>query len=265
MLPVAKQLLPLPACDNTPILDRTLRQLWKLTVCRPDDKHLPVRVEVVGWMDMIERYLRTPVRVDAPGNLIRELSLAGTPFWFSPGVGILADPGNSSLKGIARYLTKIATDRGDDEHTVVLLGDVVYSMHCLETLLTRHAPIMFAGTSDLSTSGGELWGVSWRKECERTMMTMLGNALAKHPPFHDTYQPGQMRRWYWALDQWMRSGGDCVPPRPWYVAVDDFTRDIDLPEHVAALPALSERAAQDDKNHGMEWEWAGRNQDRVHP
>jgi hypothetical protein len=85
-------------------------------------------------------------------------------------------------------------------------------------------------------------------------MERLSEALDKHPPF-DEYQPGQMRRWLWSL---MMTPGeirerDYLAMTGLYVRVDDYTRDIDLPEHVAMLPTLSELAAQDDLEHGVTW------------
>jgi hypothetical protein len=38
-----------------------------------------------------------------------------------------------------------------------------------------------------------------------------------------------------------------------YQAVDDYTRDIDLPEHVSNLVQLSAYAAADDRHNGVVW------------
>jgi hypothetical protein len=90
------------------------------------------------------------------------------------------------------------------------------------------------------------------------MRQALERALANHPPFEE-YQPGQMRRWLWEIDKYIDgpfAGGpwpDGVNRRTWYSAIDDYTRDIDLPEHVRELGRLSELAAADDRAHDLVW------------
>lgn len=238
-LPVAKQLLPLPACNGTPILYRTMRQLWHLL---PGVKTLDDRVTVVSWLPVMERLQFEAVTI-------------GDDARYFPEVDTLSDPGNSSLKGIARYLEQrtSAVDRSEErwgwrprhDRTVVLLGDVVYSWACLRAILSDRELFAFCGTSDISPSGGELWGVSWAIGQESLMRAALEVALKKHPPFTD-YQPGQMRRWMWAIHPEFQTTRS-------YTAIDDYTRDIDLPEHVDGIPALSALAAADDAANGVTW------------
>jgi hypothetical protein len=219
-----KQLLKLPACGGVPIMERTIRQLH-----RGEPGVAPTVV--------------------CTGDLTRSMS-------FHVAVQArsyeLPDPGNSSLKGIARYLEL----RGDQppDRTVVLFGDVVYSWACLEQLLKFSENYGFAGTANLSASGGELWGVAWAREFDDEMMRELRDALLRHPPFGDEYQPGQMRRW---ITGWRR--GNIVNHvrdlalRGHYAAIDDYTHDIDLPSDIALLPELSIAAAKDDADHGALW------------
>lgn len=246
-LPLAKQLLPLPACDNTPILDRTIRQVFDVLAAAQD----VFTIDVVSHPALCQRYLMHSVKVSVPPSA-RALSKGS--FWrCTPGTLTLMHPGNSSLKGIAEYLIQVAPARAGDERTVVLLGDVVYSWDCIRALLGRSPSIRFVGTSDLSRSGGELWGLAWHREFEETMQRTLADALRSHTP-HSIYQPGQMRRWYWALVALLKKGGDCVSPWPFYVAIDDYTRDIDVQEHVDAIPALSLSARDDDCQNGVVWD-----------
>ena len=236
-----KQLLPLPACNHTPIMVRTLLQLDALAGL----DHLDVTV--VSWSEVFAA-LPVELRHDQ--------------------VSLLA-PGNSSLKGIARYLGDGAGasewgggSRGPvPDHVVVLLGDVVYSWSCLEAIFciprarrvddagnitTPPAQILFCGTSDIGPGGGELWGVAWTKDSHDEMMLALATALARHPKFEDTYQPGQLRQWMWAVHpEFHRTLR--------YRAIDDYTMDVDLPEHVPLLAEVSERAAADDLEHGVSW------------
>jgi hypothetical protein len=238
-LPVAKQLLPLPACNGTPILYRTMRQIWHLL---PGVKTLDDRVIAVSWLPVMER-------------LQREAVVIGGDERYYPNVDTLSDPGNSSLKGIARYLEKLTREADvcqkrfgatlTFERTVVLLGDVVYSWACLQAILFKKTPLTFCGTSDISPSGGELWGIAWSNGQQAVMTAALEVALAKHPPFAE-YQPGQLRRWMWAIHPEFQTTAR-------YAAIDDYTRDIDLPEHVEQLPRLSELAAADDAANGVTW------------
>jgi molybdopterin-guanine dinucleotide biosynthesis protein A len=217
-----KQLLKLPACGGVPIMERTVRQVDALR-----GGHMIIVCTRALEMAMPRRLLSLIPRVELP------------------------DPGNSSLKGIARYLEQ----RGDPTpRTIVLFGDVVYSWACLEQLLKFSESYGFVGTANLSAGGGELWGVAWSREFEDEMVRTLRDALLRHPPFNDEYQPGQMRRW---ITGWRR--GDIVDHirdltwRGHYAAVDDYTHDIDLPPDIALLPELSIAAAKDDADHGALW------------
>jgi hypothetical protein len=223
-----KQMLALPECGGVPIMARTIQQL-----CR----HLGAgdAITTVAWPQL--------------GNI--ELVGTGGPLPEYRHV-TLPEPGNSSLKGIARYLEL----RGEHkfESTVVLFGDVVYSWSCLHAMLEARPSWSYFGTSDLSASGGELWGVVWGAKEENHMRGSLRDALLRHPPFEDDYQPGQMRRW---LMGWKRGAieeqREHMTRYGHYCPIDDYTQDIDLPVHVAMLPAISRAANKDDVAHGMHW------------
>lgn len=232
-----KQLLQLPDCADAPILERTLRQL---EVIAPS---------AVITLVASQRIIQEAIKFSNKSSLI---------------FCTLADPGNSSLKGLDRYFKgsgDVVTGDPKTHQTVVLLGDVIYSWHCLLSLfdVSGFAPVRFAGTSNLSPGGGELWGVAWRQGIHPSMLDSLERAMAKHPPasVDDTYQPGQMRRLLWDIDakkRWNLNDGQ----RPWFVAVDDYTMDIDLPEHVRLIrrgTGVSHAASVDDKEHGLVWEW----------
>lgn len=229
-----KQLLPLPACGNVPILGRTLRQLGD-PFARLSD------VTVVTWEALIEQF------PPAWAGLVTQTNYAQ-----------LADPGNSSLRGLSRYLEQVPDH--DADATVVLLGDVVYSWACLRACWSLlDGPGMrpgmgFVGTSGLSASGGEVWGVAWREVNHYEMMTDLRAALRRHPPFEDTYQPGQLRRWITGdypgdltsnVERRARLGE--------FIAIDDYTMDVDLMEHISKLDFASVSAAADDAKHDLVW------------
>src|SRR3981189_2330294 len=74
-----KQLLPLPFCGQIPILCRTVRQVFQISG---------------GWCPTIGTW---------PG-MKAALSWGNAIEWVNPAYITLPDPGNSSLKGIARYI-----------------------------------------------------------------------------------------------------------------------------------------------------------------
>lgn len=261
-LPVAKQLLELPACGDTPIMHRTIRQLTRLSWPVPPGERQFLDghdiVTVVCWLSMSEELVRRGVRAEYPANPATR---------YYPDTMTLKEPGNSSLKGIDQALRQLHDQAPRDVHgsvrrrpdrTVVLLGDVVYSWACLRAILDVGPPhcMRFVGTSDLSRSGGELWGLSWTWEGESEMLETLARALTKHPPFDDTYQPGQLRRWLWEVGARRFEVADEAAElrqRPWWTPIDDYTKDIDTPADLPKIPALSEAAQRDDAREGMTW------------
>ena len=227
VLTTPKQLVPLPACNNTPILQRTLLQLNMS--CAP----ATTRVTVVGWHEVTKELRHGMLDVEATS---------------------LADPGNSSLKGIHRYLEthELTAGAARADRMVVLLGDVVYSWLCLEAIFAGFATdtpkCRFVGSDNISPAGGELWGLAWQRSDKPTqvaMMAGLERAIAKHPPY-ESYQPGQMRRWMWQIHPAFQTTAK-------YRRVDDYTHDIDTPKDLSLVQGLSEKAAADDAVHGVTW------------
>ena len=231
-----KQLLRLPERANMPIMLRTALQCRYADVAVHGNR---------GEMD-ITVVCASPLALEFH-NAWREAT-TNKMFWHTHE---LAYPGNSSLKGIARYLetTRAGVAYSDiPDRTIVLFGDVVYSWACLSAIWGRAETCGWVGTSNLSAGGGELWGVAWSRPFEDEMMRMLRDALLRHPPFAEEYQPGQMRRWI----SGGRSGDIAAHVAQFvatghYVANDDYTHDIDLPHDFALLPELSVAAAADDK------------------
>jgi MobA-like NTP transferase protein len=250
-----KQMLCLDLPGRPMIIERTIHQLALMDVdhmtvvcAEPLNYHISAGVKADVW-----RRCKMPCPVDAYE---------------------LGDPGNSSLKGIARYLEAQGgpTCENPDHWTVVLFGDCVYSWDCLARLViaprATGAPYLFVGTRALSASGGELWGVAWSRPAYDFMIARLRSALEYHPKFDDTYQPGQMRRWLQVMPFIAQSDR---PGMSWfqqslspemldahirmgtYSCVDDYTKDIDIPPDLLALPGLSASAQRDDMEHGLRW------------
>ncbi len=234
-----KQLLPLPACGFTPILARTL------SIVRAQGPG--ATTTLVSWRELLAQ-IHTTVTGALHGAACYATELIHHHIE-------LPTPGNSSLKGIARYLEH----RGDakPDATIVLLGDVVYSWACLEALWACARTWGFVGTPDLSSSGGELWGVAWshrHPSADQHMMRNLSDALLRHPPFDDDYQPGQMRRWIsgmrrGALEDHIRH----LAADGHYFPISDYTMDVDLPAHIPLLLGASQLACADDARHGLTW------------
>lgn len=241
-----KQLLPLPACGGVSILARTIRMLSGVEL---DGGH----VDVVCAADMAHQLRR------------QLLNVVAIP-WM-PRFEALQNPGNSSLKGLDRAIwslwgKSIVGSPGARDGALVLLGDVVYSHDCIDAILAMARPYGrgFVGTSDLSNSDGELWGVGWGFPVG-VIPSQIQSALRDHPPFEE-YQPGQLRRlivhasWL-ANDSLPKPSVEVARERERvngrYIAIDDYTMDVDLPQHIAALGPASEAAAKDDAAHGIHW------------
>lgn len=221
-----KQLLRLPACGNETILHRTLRQI---PLASKDPGEMVVAV-VAG--DKIRSTLGEHHRYNAV---------------------TLVNPGNSSLRGCGEIFLRMRPTEGvSADRFVVLLGDVVYSWACLDAILNapRESGVRFVGTSDLSQSGGEIWGLAWNRHASATALAALERALSKHPK-QPEYQCGQLRQWLWNMPAQSTDRAaifdDC------YRTIDDYTDDVDVWTDVEGLPALSELAARDDEAHGMTW------------
>ena len=232
-----KQLLPLPACNGVPILVRTLIQLGVRRLS----------VTIVTWSPIM-RAMDVPYAEIEPWRAI----LRARPL---PNVHHveLETPGNSSLKGISRYLELRGTEHRFN--TIVLLGDVVYSWKCLDALFALSATSGFVGSRDVSESTGELWGLAWAHNQEPRMLDDLRDAVLRHPPFEDEYQPGQLRRWITG----MRRGElalhvASLTHKGRYIAIDDYTMDVDVPSHIPKLGPASVAAAADDALHDLTWE-----------
>lgn len=252
-----KQLLPLAAhtaagVANVTIIERTIAMIVKRivgdatsfeTARRICDPHALV---VVGDA----RFERIDAAIPVPG--------ATDYFTVAPATFTLDDPGNSSLKGLHRvlqYARDPARRTRQPQRTVVLFGDVLYSWACLGALLNEDlANPIFVGTSDLGAGGGELWGLAWKAEDDKLMDAAMDLALKSHSVFDDTYQPGQMRHLLWGLDRVLTARVDVMgghESRPWWFTCDDYTMDVDLPEHLLQLAAASFNAIEDDKLNGL--------------
>lgn len=259
-----KQLLPLSAHvaarrANTVLLERTIAQVARImigkdgTLASLHDRSARHQIVVIAGQD-VSRYTISGHLRDFGAHDPKTASALVPDLHVHPTYHELSSPGNSSLKGLGRVLDEIRDNEYADpfHRRVVLLGDVLYSWACLEALFRPAdvGDVTFAGTSDLGPGGGELWGVSWFRSTAKLIDRAMEMALKAHSKFEDEYQPGQLRHLLWSVDHII----NCDPPRmarDWWVPIDDYTMDVDLPEHIAKLAQHSFLALADDKEHGL--------------
>lgn len=157
----------------------------------------------------------------------------------------LADPGNSALKGVSRYLDhrrdlqNLGAFDFEVSQTIVLLGDCIYSWRCMEVLLADETAYNFVGSSNLTDDAGKLWGVTWHDDADTEVIGWLKKALRKHPT--GAPQRRQLRQWMFAARQELED--ELVT----FTGVDDYTSDVE-----GGLAALS-RALHEDSERGVEW------------
>ena len=192
-----KQLLKVG--DET-ILSRTIRLVWEPHYGNPD-------VAVIGWPELLDTVFG-----------VAELHTFN-------------EPGNCILEGIAGCRLLF-----DKERTVILLGDVVYSRAAIEAIYADERPVFAAGSSDLTSSTGELYAFSFTREWEANVVRLL-HTRSCFGTLHKKYQPGHLRELYRALKSYYGES---------YLTIDDYTTDIDTEEDLETFGALVEKALADD-------------------
>jgi hypothetical protein len=277
-LKIPKQLLPLPLC-NTTILDRTLTMLTsddrvgEIVVIGCFARHLTDGGD--GYFNLGRWAPCTSDDADATMSTTSRKRAGSPPVCLE--VVKLNAPGNSVIRGlraIRPYLRQEAVIAGgagmadselDFTRTVILLGDVVYSRRCLAALADKApAKVWFAVSPDLSPGGGEVFGCSYDQDGTEEFLSILDNVV--HPPFTDTYQPGQLRRLLWErqrriyelemserTDTEVRAvvleGARQRPSDKCCTIMNDFTTDIDTIADLRLLGDLDVRAWEDDHHH----------------
>lgn len=146
-------------------------------------------------------------------------------------------PGLCILQGLAQTAWAWVDDR-----TVILLGDVLYSLACLERLLRAEEPIVFAGTRALSGSEGELFGMTFNGYArDRVLFGIMNRPCTDHGV---VAQPGHLR----LLWTYLSALG---PSTVAYQVVDDYTDDLDEPSDLDELRAWRAGAAYLDMLEGL--------------
>lgn len=148
----------------------------------------------------------------------------------------LEDPGHCVLTGI-----QLVKDYWKDGG-VILLGDVIYSIPCLVSLL-RSNRVLFVGTEDLSSSTGELFGMHISPEGAEEIIWALEGAgihCMRNPPVEP--QGGHLRGLLWQL-----AGDSSRNPNarntPLFLSVKnfghpDYTIDLDSPDSLLRIAEI---------------------------
>jgi hypothetical protein len=254
-LKIPKQLLELDGLGTKTILDRTLFQLCFM----PGEVHCTVVCDGALRAHVEPLCRDGRMSAEAPGHL-KLTNLASTATLIAMDVHTLPDPGNSSLKGLQRFLRDDTASLSADA-IVVLLGDVVYSWSALRALWQCPTPLAFACTPNISPGAGELFGIVATSPGQ--LMAAVDVAMERHSPkqVDKTYQPGMLRLVLFAIDkmhQWMGDsptalGDHALADRPWFISIDDFSRDFDKPSDLEQMPATARAAREDDARSGFTW------------
>lgn len=210
---------------------------------RPDGSEMTILSRTIA---QVRSYLPTTARI----TVIGDSTFASTCRNVAE-LCTLGDPGNSSLKGLERYLMLehgAPQDRRTYPYTIVLLGDVIYTYEAIGSLIGLPR-LAFSVSQDLSLSGGELWGMAWPGDQYGMVHSLLNLALLNHPPSQvdGTYQPGQMRRVLWMarehiLDKIMYDV---------HATGKSYIMDVDIPSDLLELAATIPLVERDDAEVGL--------------
>lgn len=148
----------------------------------------------------------------------------------------LPDPGHCILDGIA------ATADLWRGRVIILLGDVVFSRAALAAIVDDERPLFFAGKKIADTTGenttGELFALSFAAEEHARIAILLGSVPCRtrdhgrEPMRYATgQQSGHLRYLLWHLQRGARN-----PWPAYFLAIDDWTDDIDYPSDIERLP-----------------------------
>ena len=138
------------------------------------------------------------------------------------------------------------------ERWYVMLGDVAWTDDALASFVQDERGLVFAGTSDVSLSQGEVFGLATSDPAYvRDLADTCPCRVAPDGPVMQFRKQmgGHLRRLLWhaqtRLGQVSAAGLRRAPDRTWspalYLPIDDATDDIDTPADVANLGLLAQR------------------------
>lgn len=149
----------------------------------------------------------------------------------------LLRPGLCILQGIeeVRHLWS------PDDRTVILFGDTIYSIACLERLISSTMPVAITGTRYVNGSCGELFGMAFGQDGVRMVSEAISNrSCTDHGAIG---QPGHLRL---IMPELVRYDMSCE-----YLIVDDYTDDLDEPIDVEVMQKWRGGCAYLDVLHGL--------------
>jgi hypothetical protein len=196
-------------------------------------------IDIGGW-SVLERTLwmlsgggdNFDVTVIGPHKLREYL-----PQWHGAKQIELLQPGLCILQGIEQ----VREMWSKDDRTVILLGDVIYSIACLERLITATMPVTFAGTRYVNGACGELFGMSFGQDGVGIVTETLARRLCTD--HGGTGQPGHLRL---IMPELVRYDMSCE-----YAIIDDYTDDLDEPIDVEFVKAWRGGCAYLDILHSL--------------
>lgn len=195
-LDVPKQLVPLPPAYKVPLLERTFRLLEMSGVDRS-------QIDVAAW---------------------------GTQVWrdFCAASRVRLSPWTNVGKGVLDALHENILWRGGPWPTVMLLGDVFWSLRALQLALQPG----FALTGRLGGHpwNGRTWGELFALTVDAPGEAALVEWLASNDRFHPPHA-GRLWNLYHRMGVSLRN-----LDTPWANGTQDWTDDLDAPDDVAALP-----------------------------
>ena len=156
----------------------------------------------------------------------------------------MIDPGRCIVDGILATRDLWAGERVVGR-TAIVLGDVVWSRAALRSLVDDPRTLVFAGTPDVSSSRGEVFGMTFDAPGWVSYLADTCPCRSANRSF-SLQQSGHLRRLLWwaqhelNLHPFAVNGIDQTWHPSVYLPVTDYTDDIDTPADVAALPALEE-------------------------
>ncbi len=210
--------------DGTTLLERTIRQIRAYPPTR--DAHIEIIGRRAGFDDV-------------------GLGMNDPQSGFLMPIRELADPGLCIVDGIRATLAPVLTQNWVPTRWFILLGDVAWSDYAIEQLLADRRDLVFAGTSDVSRSVGEVFGLGFDDylalaELADTCPCRVG----KHGALLSLGQQqrgGHLRRLLW----WAMERRGLKPEKrsqTWapaiYLPIDDGTDDIDTPKDVENIRLL---------------------------